>query len=53
MEKRILQQIDPKILGGRLQEARKACGLLLNKPLQIIFKWRGPRLLQLRRVSVA
>jgi Zn-dependent peptidase ImmA (M78 family)/DNA-binding XRE family transcriptional regulator len=26
MEKRILQQIDPKILGGRLQEARKACG---------------------------
>jgi len=26
MEKRILQHIDPKILGGRLQEARKACG---------------------------
>ena len=26
MEKRILQQFDPKILGGRLQEARKACG---------------------------
>ena len=26
MEKHILQQLDPKILGGRLQEARKACG---------------------------